>query len=223
MPMLESKVNPSAIPRILLAMGWGGILGFESCLLAEFGFGAAIPWYGQAWILVSHLLLGFSVGVAAGCLNWWKFGLMLGLGFSVPSAFGAAALGLGWVPYGTAAITEGLASGLLIAFIVKSLLPTVAADPRRASSTRLCNPGHAEPQECVRYATYQRLAEEKACLEHMAVERECRGNAGFGKTTEYRIVWKELLDLELQDIDEQVAALVKRLEIEHHPPRRRSL
>jgi len=50
----------------------------------------------------------------------------------------------------------------------------------------------------------QRLAEEEADLERLDAERKRRGDLGFGRAAEDRIVWGELLELELQDIDEQV-------------------
>jgi len=128
----------------------------------------------------------------------WMRGLMLGLVFSTAHAFGAGAQGFRWAPHGIAAITEGLAAGLLLAFLVKALIqPTSSAATRGPA-------GHAASDEWDRYATYLRLAEEKACLEHLDAEREYRGDVDFGKTTEERIVWKELLDLELQEIDELV-------------------
>lgn len=64
--------------------------------------------------------------------------------------------------------------------------------------------GKVKSEKCSASTTWQRLAEEKACLEHLDAERAYRGDSGFGKATEDRIVWRELLDLELQDIDEQV-------------------
>ena len=56
----------------------------------------------------------------------------------------------------------------------------------------------------------QRLAAEKAGLEQLDAERERRGDSRFGRAAEDRIVWNELLDLELQDIDEHVSRIVHR-------------
>ena len=50
----------------------------------------------------------------------------------------------------------------------------------------------------------QRLAQEKSLLDQLDSEREYRGDSSFQKTAEDRIVWGELLDLELQDFDEQL-------------------
>ncbi len=159
------------------------------------------------------MFLGFSIAATEGLMRWWKNGLLLGLALSIASAFGGEALGLRFVPNGIAAIAEGLADGLFLAFILKVLFPrTPPADEDCPCSSRLGNPHHAESEEYDRYLTYRRLTEEKACLEHLDAEREYPGNLDFGKTTEERIIWKELLDLELQDIDEQVSRICRTAE-----------
>lgn len=55
--------------------------------------------------------------------------------------------------------------------------------------------------------TRQRLAEAVARLERLDAERERRRDSRLGKTTENRIVWSELIELELQEIDEQVSRI----------------
>jgi len=207
MPILESKADRSAIRRILLATGLGAIFGFQSWRLAKYGFAVSFPWYGPVWILLSHVCLGFSVGVTAGSTCWWKRGFVLGLVFSIPSALGALALGLRWAPYGVAAITVGLVVGLLIALIADALFPRTRASTDQHSRGRLLGTGSAKSEKCSAKTIWQRLAEGKACLEHLDAERACRGDSGFGKATEDRIVWGELLDFELQDIDEQVSRI----------------
>jgi len=52
--------------------------------------------------------------------------------------------------------------------------------------------------------TRRRLCEEVDELERLDAEREERGDSGFGKAAEDRIVWGELIELELQEIDAQV-------------------
>lgn len=52
--------------------------------------------------------------------------------------------------------------------------------------------------------TFQRLVEEYAMLSRLEVERVERGEPNFGKAIEERILWRELLELELQDVDEQI-------------------
>ena len=207
MPILESRTDQSAIRRILLATGLGAVFGFQSWRLAEYGFAVSLPWYGSVWIWLSQVFLGYSVGVTAGSAYWWKRGFLLGLVFSIPSAFGALALGLRWAPYGVAITTGGLVGGLLIALIVDALFPNTRASTDQPSPSRMLGTGNAKSEKCNAKTIWQRLAEEKACLEHLDAERAGRGDSGFGRSTEDKIVWGELLDLELQDIDEQVSRI----------------
>ena len=53
-------------------------------------------------------------------------------------------------------------------------------------------------------AVRDRLADEKAILDHLDAERESLRNPRFGKAAEDRIVWGELIELELQYLDEQL-------------------
>jgi len=54
------------------------------------------------------------------------------------------------------------------------------------------------------HAARERLAEAVARLERLDAERERRCDSRFGRTAESRIIWGELIELELQEIDEQV-------------------
>jgi hypothetical protein len=69
------------------------------------------------------------------------------------------------------------------------------------------NRGDAKSEPARAIATRQRLTEEVACLERLEVERESRRNVQFGRATENQIVWSELIELELQEIDEQVSRI----------------
>jgi len=60
---------------------------------------------------------------------------------------------------------------------------------------------------------HERLVKAAACLERLDWERSSSGDPILGKVIEKRIVWRELLDLELQDFDEQIAHL---LEVAHN-------
>lgn len=207
MPVLKLKEDESA-SRILLAAGLGTVFGFQSWRLAEFGFGVPIPWYGSLWLFLGHVLLGFSIGVSKSG-RWWKRGSVFGLVFSIPSAFGAYLLGLKWVPYGVASITASVVAGLLIAFIADTLFPRRAysTDQRPPVSERPDGHASASAAPCPTTTVRQRLAEGKASLEHLDAERERRGDSRFGATTEDVVVWGELIELELQDIDEQVSRI----------------
>lgn len=59
-------------------------------------------------------------------------------------------------------------------------------------------------EECHASTIRQRLAEEKAFLDQLDAEREYRGEPNFGRAVEDRVIWRELLILELHDIDEEV-------------------
>ncbi len=52
--------------------------------------------------------------------------------------------------------------------------------------------------------TRRRLAEAYDCLQQLDRFREDERAPALGKILEDRIVWRELLDLELQEIDEQI-------------------
>jgi len=67
--------------------------------------------------------------------------------------------------------------------------------------------GNTKAEPCRRETIRRRLAVETASLEHLDGERERCGDSRFGKTTEDRIVWGELIELELQEIDEQVSRI----------------
>ena len=53
----------------------------------------------------------------------------------------------------------------------------------------------------------ERLAQAVAYLERLDVERSSHGNPNLGRSIEERIIWRELLDLELQEFDEQIERL----------------
>ena len=110
--------------------------------------------------------------------------LVLGIAIGIPAAMGMRALGWSWVLQCFAA----LIAGVLIAMVSASF------------------PGNRPPKFPHRAIspTARRLADGKARLERLEAERTPRRSSGFGKVIENRIVWGELLELELYDVDEQV-------------------
>lgn len=191
MPATPWKIDRTACRRILLTTALGAVSGFQFWRLAV-GFARAIPWYGLAWILLSFALLGISIGVAAPFARWWKRGLVMGLACSIPSAVGSLLLGLR-VPYAAAPIVGGVAAGVLIAWLADTAIPWFRP------------PEVSEPSEFIRQGPIrQRLAEAKVRLEELEAERKLRRDWDYGKAVEERIIWGELLDLELQDIDDQI-------------------
>ena len=59
---------------------------------------------------------------------------------------------------------------------------------------------------------YERLSKATAYLERLDEERSSCGNPTAGKAIETRIIWRELLDLELQEFDEEIE---RRSEVAH--------
>lgn len=83
----------------------------------------------------------------------------------------------------------------------------------RTSANR-AHPGVERPDACGAETSMkrmlmarQRLAEAVARLERLDAKRERRGDSRFGRTAENRIIWGELIELELQEIDEQVSRI----------------
>jgi hypothetical protein len=52
-----------------------------------------------------------------------------------------------------------------------------------------------------------RLRAGRASLEHIDLKRSLRGDPHLDRALEDRIVWRELFDLELQELDEQIARM----------------
>jgi hypothetical protein len=55
-----------------------------------------------------------------------------------------------------------------------------------------------------RFMIHERLVKGREYLERLDQERTSRGEPLLGKSIEERIIWRELLDLELQEFDEQI-------------------
>ena len=56
-------------------------------------------------------------------------------------------------------------------------------------------------------STRERLVEANACLEYLDAERARRGDPNFGRLLEDKTVWRELLELELEDADYRIARM----------------
>jgi hypothetical protein len=56
--------------------------------------------------------------------------------------------------------------------------------------------------------TRQRLAEAFSGLQNIQLVRNHRQDPLFGRYVEDRMIWRELLDLELQDVDEQMQRIL---------------
>ncbi len=70
-------------------------------------------------------------------------------------------------------------------------------------------PWRAQPVAC---PTRQRLAEAFSLLEKIQLDRACQRDSLLSRLVEERIVWRELIELELQDADQQIERISKRAE-----------
>ena len=52
-----------------------------------------------------------------------------------------------------------------------------------------------------------RLSKAKECLDYLEVEREQRNDPAFGRLFEQQTIWRELLELELQDAEERITSM----------------
>ena len=53
----------------------------------------------------------------------------------------------------------------------------------------------------------ERLLKAKECLDYLEVEREHRDDRAFGSLVEQQMIWRELLELELQDAEERITLM----------------
>ena len=58
----------------------------------------------------------------------------------------------------------------------------------------------------------ERLAEAKASLDYLDAERTRRADPDFGRGLEDKIVWRELLELELEDAEDRITRMCKAAE-----------
>jgi hypothetical protein len=140
-------------------------------------------------------------------------GAVFGLLFGLPPAFAVYAAGAPF-PWSAAALVIGLLAGYLLAFLLLSFvyrpnvtMVTVSRSDRPAPRV-VQSPRNAKSPATV---TKLRMAEEKARLDRMEAERKARHDRSFEKVTEQRIIWSELLELELEALDERVDRMRKEI------------
>jgi hypothetical protein len=196
MPIRTLESEGPVARRILLGAGLGCLFGLQACRLAIYLSNNSLPRFGLAWILASQGVLGIATAGTTGLARWWKRGIPLGLLFATPGATLAHAVG--WLWAGAAELVAGAVAGLLIALLVDVVLPKMRPAIRAVD-------GGASRDEAPAADIRRRLSEGQAALERLDAERQRRGDPRLGKTAEDRIVWGELLELELQDIDERVS------------------
>jgi hypothetical protein len=209
MQIVESSTGRPVVRRTLLAAGLGAGIGLQAWRLAIV---FAAPRFGAVWVWLGHIFLGASIGLTAELASWWKRGIGLGVAFGLVSSLGSWMVGAKGLPFGLAAMAASLISGLVVALSTDAALPVPLREKAKAVNdgrTFALQDLAAEPR--IRTPLGQRLAKKKLALEALERERLRRRKPAFGKTTEERIIWSELLELELQEIDDSLHRLSHRL------------
>jgi len=85
---------------------------------------------------------------------------------------------------------------------IRYILRVTAGHP--AESDLPSTSDSAQPEPTPADDALQRLSEGMLCLERLDAERTRRDDPLFGRSTEDRIIWGELLELEIQDIEAEV-------------------
>lgn len=158
-------------------------------------------------------ILELKTGKSAtrGFLLTTGLGVIFGLFFGVPPAYAMHAMGFSIVPFSAGVLLVGLLAGCLLAFLTVTYLfslPTVSVRERTGAAQPVRPPERPRAaRKCSPSPLASRLAQEKASLDQLDLQRDSRHDTGFEKMTEQKIIWNELLDLELQDIDEQISRI----------------
>lgn len=135
-------------------------------------------------------------------------GVVFGLLFGLPPAYAVYSAGAPFLPWSIGALLIGLLVGYLLSFLLLSFVfradaTVVALPPRPSVIAHRVVEAHTVVEV--------RMAEEKERLDRMEAERDVRHDRSFEKTTEQRIIWSELLELELEDLDERVDRMRKEM------------
>lgn len=205
----DSRTSRSAIARISLATGIGAVFGFQAWRMALNGFPIVMPWYGALWVFLRHVALGFAIGIVRHPKSWWARGLSWGALFSLPSVVALRAMTPGGAARALALCAGTMAAGVLIAVLTDSICPRKPEPPPEVEDADILEPLAAEDSSARRPQPAdelgRRLVDGKSRIEELDAERKMRRDPGFAQAAEDRIVWRELLDLELQEIDDRVA------------------
>ena len=82
-----------------------------------------------------------------------------------------------------------------------------ASMTRRNSICTLNLEGRDAQRVTLNCPTRQRLAQAFSCLQRIQMVRNHRQDPRLGRPEEDRIIWRELLELELQEVDERIAQI----------------
>ena len=75
--------------RIIIATILGAICGIVCWQLASRSSEEAFALSLTLTIILGRTLIGFGIGISAWKMKWWLHGIIMGIIFSIPSAFGA--------------------------------------------------------------------------------------------------------------------------------------
>lgn len=103
--------------RIIIATVLGLVFGVVSWLLAGTQAPQPIPWFGAVCIILARGVTGFAIGISAWRIGWWLHGLVMGLIFSLPLAFGGLWAGFAWLAGFWGTLVAGLVFGFLIELV----------------------------------------------------------------------------------------------------------
>jgi hypothetical protein len=205
--VLKVVTKRNAVLRALLGAGIGALFGFQGWRLAQEGYPVAMPWYGALWVFACHAVLGVAVAVT-GRVSWWKRGAGLGVLFSLPSVLMLRTVDRAWAPLAIALCAGSIAAGMIIAFLTDTVCPLETKAKADRAPAVPTPEHHSEPasagQRSASGVAGRRLKEGKRALDDLDRQRRLRHDESFGHEAEDRIVWRELIDLELQEIDSQL-------------------
>lgn len=103
--------------RVVVASVCGLILGFLFWLLSRPVATVSIPWQGAVAKILVLTVTGFAIGISGLRVRWWLHGLLLGLIFVLPLAFGALWVGMKWLPEFVFILICGLVGGFVIELV----------------------------------------------------------------------------------------------------------
>jgi hypothetical protein len=115
--------------RVSVATVLGLILGFLFWLLGRQVATLAIPWQGAVVKILGFTVVGFAIGISGLQLRWWLHGLLLGLVFLLPLAFGSLWVGMKWFPEFVCVLVCGLVGGFLIELVTSVVFKARAGLP----------------------------------------------------------------------------------------------
>ena len=98
--------------RVVSTTVWGVIFGF--ILWALLTTSGKVTLSGAVSIILYQALMGFVIGISAWKISWWLHGLLIGLFFSLPLAFGSLWIGMGWGRGFVLTLVIGIVFGFLI-------------------------------------------------------------------------------------------------------------